>query len=436
MKFAILRARTIFADRLLFSPFVRSIARQIKLGRRLSKKDATPEEDITTISVLCSCVRLSESKEQIVAVEKRIDSVIGQLDLNECNVNFLDPDGDLPRIQKALFLKPWNSLNGEKGVIFISFEYQWVRLLSLPPSVLKRFAEQYTLVVSPTWTPPHSVVNYLFPRLYPAPVYCLISNGSDMDTFPRLSGNYRMVHLFASNWVNPDLFAPRPRTERDIDIVMLANFGTYKRHHILFRALREMPNNVRVTLIGQPNGKRTAEVLLAEAEAFGVRDRIQLLERVSDETVVDTLCRSKVSLIFSRREGSCVAVVESLFSNTPVGLVKDAQIGSAEFINAETGRYLDEDHLAEDLMQFLADSDEMNPEKWAVDNGLSAQASGRKLNQVLKESALSGGQLWQSDIAGFHWRPDPRLLCQSDSEWQIKEQSRVKEVFNLEIGVK
>jgi glycosyltransferase involved in cell wall biosynthesis len=123
--------------------------------------------------------------------------------------------------------------------------------------------------------------------------------------------------IFASSWVNPDIYRPRSRCERDIDLVMVANFGRYKRHHVLFSALARIPREKRpkVTLVGQPQGGRTAGILLREMDDHGVRDCITLRSRISDAEVVDILCRSKAALISSLREGYCVAAVEAMILN-------------------------------------------------------------------------------------------------------------------------
>jgi glycosyltransferase involved in cell wall biosynthesis len=84
---------------------------------------------------------------------------------------------------------------------------------------------------------------------------------------------------------------------------MLANFGKYKRHFALFKALRDMPRSVKVVCIGQHNDKRTREVLLAEAAAYGVADRFELKENAPDAVVFDCMARAKVNLIMSKREG-------------------------------------------------------------------------------------------------------------------------------------
>jgi hypothetical protein len=422
------RQKIVLEDRLRFSPVVRSILFRFRYHRASANPATSGPKAAQRVRDLCAAARLAETPSQLEAVESVL-SGIGSADFAPMELL----EGDTSRqIPKAIILKPYHPETGERGVIFISFEYQWARLLLA--TNLEEFAGCYDLVVSPTWTPPHSLVNWAFPRIYPEPIHCLISNQTDLETFSRLSPNYRMVNLYASSWVDPDLFTPLPRSERDIDILMLANFGTYKRHHVLFKALRNLPRGLRVVLVGQPNGSRTAEVLMREADVFGVRDRIELRQRVTDEEVVDLLCRSKVSLINSKREGSCVAIVESMFANTPVGLIEGAQIGSAAFINPQTGVFLREKHFARDLEDFLARADGFDARNWCLSNKLSARDSSEYLNGALRRDAGSRQLPWTRDIIPFHWRPNPVPFDSSADVWQQAERRRIHDRFGIEIG--
>lgn len=383
---------------------------------------------LSKLEQLCAAARLAINEDQIKATESRINALEFDLD----RIRPLLVGDDFEQIRKAAILKPYNAETGEPGVVFISFEYEWAKLLGARN--LEAFSKQYLLVVSPTWTPPHSAVNCLFPQIFPAPVYCLISNDTDLETFPRLSDNYRMIDLFASSWVDPGLFHPVPTSEKDIDLVMLANFGAYKRHHALFRVIADLPKEWRIVLVGQPNGGRTSDVLLAEAAAFGVRDRIELRERVSDEEVCELLCRARISLICSRREGSCVAVVESMFADTPTGLLNGAQIGSARFINSSTGAFLDESNLGQELVDFHQKAESMSPRSWCLENGLSAEGSSAKLNDFLASDSKSRNLPWTSDIEPMHWRPNPILSRETDPEWLQGETQRVFDLTGIRLG--
>src|SRR5205085_2154042 len=148
-----------------------------------------------------------------------------------------------------------------------------------------------------------SLVSYLFPRSYPDTVFSLIANSRDVEVLPRISTNYRIVPLYASSWVDPEEFRPLPFPERDLDIIMVANFSRFKRHFALFKALRKMPADLRVVLIGQDQDDRGAEAIYHEAKSYNVHKRNTIKANVPRREVVESLCRSRVSLILSRREG-------------------------------------------------------------------------------------------------------------------------------------
>jgi glycosyltransferase involved in cell wall biosynthesis len=329
--------------------------------------------------------------------------------------DFFDARGASPQLEKAVLLKPPISPQ-EPGVLYIAFEYQWLRLLSLPAALREDFARHYTLVLAPSWSPPHSVVNFYFPHIWPVPVYCQISHPSDAQWLPQLSSRYRVVPLMPSHWVNPDAFVPRPKNERDIYLVMVANFAVFKRHAAFFHALRRLPRSWRVVLIGQHEGRRTAKDVLAEAQAFGVGNRFTLRESVPHAEVCETLCRARASVVLSRREGACVVVAESLLADTPVGLMEGAHIGSAQFLNAQTGRWLRENHLAEDMQRLVEEAHLLQPRAWTLGAQITCHDSSRKLNAWLREQALAAGQHWTCDLAPLQWRPNPCLVSPADAE--------------------
>ena len=73
-------------------------------------------------------------------------------------------------------------------------------------------------------------------------------------------------------------------------------------------------------------------------------------------------CNARTSIILSKREGSCVATAECLFANTPMGLLRDAHVGSKAYINERTGVLFSERTLARDLSAFLEASGDFEHE--------------------------------------------------------------------------
>src|SRR5580704_2763419 len=191
------RIRIETEDQLRWHPAARSV-----LCRRALRKAGCPtapnsSATLQSINQLCAAARLAPNVEAMQRIETRIHERIRSLDLANVDWREVAPNIERRRIEKSVVLKPFRGPK-EKGVVFISFEDQWARLLW--KCNLKEFAERYTLVVSPTWSPPHNLVNCLFPAVYPAEIFCLISNRNDLSIFPRLSKSNRMVPLFASSW--------------------------------------------------------------------------------------------------------------------------------------------------------------------------------------------------------------------------------------------
>lgn len=417
-------------DRVRYSPLVKDVLRRYRLLRDRAPDGSDPQDVARSIARLCAIARLANDDAALRGIEERLRQRVKLLDGRRIDWREFAPEVDERRIGKAVLLKPYLGPR-EKGVLFVSFEEEWTRLIH--HCDLAAFAERYELIVSPTWSPPHCLATTAFAHAWPGPLFSLISNVRDLEILPRLAPNYVPLPLFASSWVNPEFYHPLSRKERDMDIVVLANFGKYKRHLALFRALRSLSLRPRVLLMGQEQSGRTADTLRTEADAYGVGDCLTIVTNASNEEVARGLCRSRVSLILSRREGSCVAVAESLFADTPVGLLCGAEVGSAAFLHAKTGRFLDERCLAADLAAFLAESDRYAPRAWAEQH-ISCFRSSVRLNDLLKQHLLALGQEWTCDLAPLCWRPDPRLAVAEDRARMEMAYEDVRQRFHLEIG--
>ncbi|MGC8744911.1 MAG: glycosyltransferase [Verrucomicrobiia bacterium] len=392
----------------------------------------SPQEIARTIEKLCKAARLAVSIEQQTAIENEIKVLIKRLNRKNIDWREFEPTAEKRLIESAAVLKPYLG-DKEKGVVYLSFEYQWTRLLQ--NCDIKEFASQYRLVLAPVWAVPYSLVNFLLPELWEDDVvFTHLSDPNDAAILPRISSKYVIAPLLCSSWVNPEWFKPLPFEKKDIDLVMLANFGKYKRHFVLFKALREMPQNLRILLIGQRNGNRTRDVLLNEARLYGVENRFELLEGPADTAVFDALARSKASVILSLREGSCVAVTESLFADTPVALFKDAEVGSRIFINDNTGIFLEHSEVGRQLTDFINSAGNFTPRQWAMENKIHCFESSSILNRVIRDHCKKIGEEWSQDIATFHWRPYPAPVFENDRKRLQQERRRIKEKFGLIIG--
>jgi glycosyltransferase involved in cell wall biosynthesis len=318
---------------------------------------------------------------------------------------------DHPRLTATILLKAPGP-GGEKGVIYSSFEYNWMRLVA--HADMRALLDEYFLVGASSWSPPDYAAFANLSGLSPDPVFVGISNAVDRERYQLFQPWIKALPLMASHWINPERYQPKPRQSRSIDILMVANWLEFKRHWILFEALREMDPELRVVLIGRDGNGRTADVIRTEARAFGVPQKLELLTDIPIEQVVDHHCDAKIETIMSGREGSCVAVAEALFADTPVAMIADGHVGSRAFINARTGLLMRRRSVAQALTRALADpAPAFSPRAWAIDN-ISSQASTRVLNDILRDQSRASGRPWSSDIAPMEWYPSPMLTNPAD----------------------
>jgi glycosyltransferase involved in cell wall biosynthesis len=303
--------------------------------------------------------------------------------------------------------------NGEKGVLYSSFEYNWMRLVANYDA--RRVLKDYFLVGASSWSPPDYAAFANLSGLSPDPVFIGISNAVDIEHYRLFAPHVRAVPLLASDWIKPDHFAPKPHPEREIDILMVANWLRFKRHWLLFEALARMDRSLRVVLIGRNGEGRTEREIRDEIRAFGVKQNIELITDVPIDAVFEHQCNAKVAAVFSRREGSCVAVAECLFADTPVAVMHDAHIGSKTYINPTTGCITARRRIARDLCQLLERPASIAPRRWAIEH-ITCDRSSTILNDQLRAYSLAAGLPWTTDITPLQWHSNPRYANSEDDE--------------------
>jgi glycosyltransferase involved in cell wall biosynthesis len=414
------------------------------MGIALDARDRlTSVDDANSIALslqrLTRAARAIRGGPLLAARERRIRDRMQRWSAGDIDWNAFYPGSEPRVLQKSIILKKPRPA-GEKGVLFVAFEDNWLRILRY--ANLAKLAEDYDVVLSPTWSPPHDLALLLAARLWPGELYTILSNFEDELTFARIAPNLKAIPLLASSWVNPAMFEPQGTVEKRFDIAVVANFARFKRHFALFRAMRDMDTRITAVLLGHAWGGRSRDTIEREARGFGVWDRITIMDNVADalanpdaftRPVPYVMHSSRVSVIMSLCEGSCVVVAESLFADVPVGLIETARIGSRAFITEATGRFLRPGHIAEDLTRLIADSSSMHPRQWMLDNGKSAWDSSRLLNETMRRAAQTRGAPWTSDLTPMQWRPNAEYLNSDDAEGLRAEYGRFGEAYGLPI---
>lgn len=319
-----------------------------------------------------------------------------------------------PSLTRSIILKAPHS-DGEKGVLLMFFEYNWARLVcGLSDTEFDWLDSHYDFILSTSWSPTDFAMLSLFLAKTSGPVFVQPCNFGDKSKLSAFHPRIVVLDSMPSDWINPRLYT-NGKKERSIDFLMVANWGEFKRHWDFFLALRRMPKSLRVVLVGQREGERDAEFIRKLARQLEVPQHLEIHQSIPIEAVNRLQEDSKVSLIFSRREGCCVAAVESLFAGCALGMRIDAYVGTLEYITPETGLRLRPGHLSEDLNKLLTLSDSLDPAAWARSR-LSCDITQEKVNRVLFQSSRTRGLPWTRDIAVPYWFPYPRHLHEKDAE--------------------
>lgn len=323
-----------------------------------------------------------------------------------------------PQLGRSIVLKAPSS-GGERGVLLMTFEYNWAKLMLATDAEQRRWLDDhYHLVLSTSWSPTdYSMLAMMLAntrnRLWVQA--CNPGERQAIEAFhPRLSALLTMP----CDWLDPDGFDPQPAGQRDIDLLMVANWGDFKRHWELFDLLNDLPKDWRVVLVGQSAQGRHRLWVQRLAREYGVRQPLEIHESLPVTEVASLQARSRVALILSRREGCCVAAVEAMMAGAALAMREDAHVGPLAYINAQTGARLRIGHLAADLQDLHSSSAQKQPREWCLKHA-NNQRSIALLEQQLRDHDLALGLPWTQGLALPMWKPHP-VFARADQRQHLK----------------
>ena len=401
-------------DSLRHSSLVREVAGWVTWARA-----ALPQSPASRSAHLCRALDLAESADLESRVLHQLAPVLRdgghwrQVVAGLPRYRRLVPEQ--PGLSRSILLKAPGAA-GEKGALLLYFEYNWARLLlGLTTAELDWLGRHYDLILAASWSPTDYATLALAAAILPDGAWIQPANQGEAGKIGALHPQLRVLDSLACDWINPVFYHPKPMAERSIDLLMIANWGAFKRHWEFFEALRSLPAGLRVVLIGQKEGGRTLETIRQEAARARMPQRLEFHESLPIDEVTRLQCDAKVSVLMSRREGGCVAVVESLFAGAAVAMRADAHVGSRAHIHPETGALLRPGRIAGDLAELLARAPSLRPHDWAARH-LSCHQTVARLNATLKTHALAAGRTWSQDLCLVHWRPYANFADPADRE--------------------
>jgi glycosyltransferase involved in cell wall biosynthesis len=296
---------------------------------------------------------------------------------------------------RLLVAKPWRP--GERGVLYVDYSYVFASLSGLFD--LRAIADRYHLVLEPSWSGVCAPEVLLFSRL-DAPVLVETIEPRDRRVLATIATNLEPVAVAANYWVDYRAIEPQPDAKRDIDVIMVAAWAGIKRHWRFFKtlaALRRRGHRLRIALVGY-RYDLTIDDIRAQAAHFGIGDQVELFERLSQTEVSALLARSKVHVLWSRRECANRAIIEAMLADVPVIVRSGLTFGFPyPYINAQTGRFVDEAALGDAILEMLERRASYAPRQWVLDH-MTCQHATAAVEASVRAAAGRGGEPWTSGL--------------------------------------
>lgn len=305
-------------------------------------------------------------------------------------------DLDMVAMRSIVLKKPTvGSGKIEKGVLLITFTEAFP------------FYEQYVdceqllkifyVVLEPSWAG-YCNPNILFWMKYAQhPIVIQATEQKDYSFISSLRSNLVPVDFGASDWVDHRIFHSIPGAEKQFDVIYVCTYKPIKRHHALFNAIRKINDpSYKAALVCVSWGGTRSEIENL-IDHYKIRDNITVYENCAPQRVNELLNRSKVNVLLSLKEGSNRSIFEGFFSNVPCIVLKNNIGINKNYINAMTGRLIEEKELKEALLYFRTRWHEYNPRDWALRN-ISPLVTTKKLSTCLQEVAQGRGEPWTYEI--------------------------------------
>jgi len=287
-----------------------------------------------------------------------------------------------------------SAADGEKGVLVADYNYMLPLLAGLFD--LEVLARKYFIVLEPGWNG-YCTPDVLLYSFSDAPVFVQTIEPRDREVLETIGAPFQAIFPTSTNcWVDYRFTKPLPEEQRDIDVIMVAAWANFKRHWRFFQALsvlRSRGRRLKVALVGY-RYDRTQEDILRDAKHFGVDDQLQFFERISQREVSELLCRSKVHVIWSRREGSNRAMIEAMMADVPTIVRQGFNFGyQYPHINPQTGRFVAEPDLADAMADMIDNRHRYSAREWAMAH-MTCQRATAVMEAAIQARAVEMGEPW------------------------------------------
>jgi glycosyltransferase involved in cell wall biosynthesis len=286
----------------------------------------------------------------------------------------------------------------EKGAIYLYYSYIYPLFMRLFDT--SEIEKKYHIVVEPSWSG-YCDLNLLCLTALKSKVVVGSIEPYDSQFIANIDSNLTTAEFSGNTWVDSEKFFPIENTQKEYDLIYIASWGSYKRHWALFKALkrlRQQGKALKVVLVGYKIDL-TSDKIRGLASSMGILDQITIFENIDAGKVNELLNKSRINILWSRKEGVNRAIIEGMMANVPCIVRKGFNYGHAyHYINPKTGRFSSEEDLPQTLIDMLGNLESFSPRAYVIDK-MTPDVSTQKISEKLKEIAQLEGLNWTQDIA-------------------------------------
>lgn len=312
---------------------------------------------------------------------------------------FLDPKRIEPMIMRLVSKPPsleevagrmlvirWPLIREEtvvsKGIIVITYTQNFAFFLK--KIYLSIFEKYFYVVLEP------SSSGYLDPdilswgSLTSGPIFVQASEILDRASIAALNANFVSLSIGASDWVDYRIFSPL-EVRKIYDSAYIANTTRIKRIHKYLESIAEIKargfSAYRGALVCASWGGRLDEVAKL-CEYYKVNDMCDVFFDLDQKSLREILCKSKVNILLTMKEGSNRSLFEGIFCNTAALCLVDNFGVNKAYINEFTGILTWEHQLTEALLFMERNWERYRPRDWAMEN-IAPEKSTEKLCRAI-----------------------------------------------------
>lgn len=328
--------------------------------------------------------------------KKLIDMFVRDIEALENTKKFFDdPSKMFPSVVTVL----QNPEGNQKGALIINYSYYFplfVRFFDVE-AISKRFH----IILEPSWAG-FCELNILEYTQFNFPVFLQVYEARDMRFIKELNSNLIPIDVGPSWFIDHDRFDGKGNLDdRGIDLIMVAAWASFKRHHAFFKAIKPYIKKypeTKVVLVGYPVDL-TKKDIERFAKEEGILNNVTIYEWIKPQEVAELQSRAKLNILWSKFEGNNRAIIEGMFANTPVIMRKGHNYGEHyDFINDQTGMFSNEKSLANDVESIVQGGNSFSPRKYVLEHRNSELAT-RKMGRVISSYETSNNGRWEDRLA-------------------------------------